>query len=35
VDHEGNVSGPEEHGDCPGGMCDGKEDEDGMKPEYE
>lgn len=23
VDHEGNVSGPEEHGDCPGGMCEG------------
>lgn len=23
VSHEGEVSGPEEHGDCPGGMCGG------------
>ena len=23
IDHEGNVSGPEEHPDCPGGMCGG------------
>ena len=23
VSHEGEVSGPEPHGDCPGGMCGG------------
>ena len=23
ISHEGEVSGPEPHGDCPGGMCGG------------
>lgn len=23
ISHEGQVSGPEPHGDCPGGMCGG------------
>ena len=23
IDHEGQMSGPEESGDCPGGMCGG------------
>lgn len=23
ISHDGQMSGPEEHGDCPGGMCGG------------
>lgn len=23
ISHEGQISGPEEHPDCPGGMCEG------------
>lgn len=25
IDHEGQMSGPEDHGDCPGGMCGGEQ----------
>jgi hypothetical protein len=25
INHEGQMSGPEDHGDCPGGMCGGEQ----------